>query len=111
MIMEGNMIVIRDSKTSCFKFDLPKDVDECLMHEIKFIIKSNEHLADNKIKNEFEQLLFISMDTIFMNTENSETNEPHKFVFKMPFDLRSSNKNVVLQNLYIYYTLKYNKTI
>ena len=51
------------------------------------------------------------MDTIFMNTENSETNEPHKFVFKMPFDLRSSNKHVVLQNLYIYYTLKYNKTI
>ena len=110
MIMEGNMIVIRDSKTSCFKFDWPKDVDECLMHEIKFIIKGNEHLADNKIKNEFEQLLFISMNTIFINTENSETNEPHKFVFNVSFDLRSSKKHVALQNLYIYYTLKYNKT-
>ena len=47
------MIVIRDPKT----FDWPKDIDESLKHEIEFIIKSNESLAENKIKNEIEQLL------------------------------------------------------
>ena len=43
-----------------------------------------------------------------MNTENSKTNERHKFVLNMSqrLDLRSSNKHVSLQNLYIYYTWK-----
>ena len=54
--MEENMIVIRDPKIFCFNFDWPKDVDENLKHEIEFIIKSNESLAKNKIKNEIEQL-------------------------------------------------------
>ena len=55
--MEENMIVIRDLKTFCFSFDWPKDIDENLKYEIEFIIKSNESLAENKIKNEIEQLL------------------------------------------------------
>ena len=55
--MEENIIVKRDSKNFCFNFDWPKDVDENLKHEIKFIIKSNESLAENKIKNKIEQLL------------------------------------------------------
>ena len=55
--MEENMIVIRDPKTFCFNFDWPKYVDENLKHGIEFIIKSNESLAENKIKNEIEQLL------------------------------------------------------
>ena len=55
--MEENMIVIRDPKACCFNFDWPKDVDENLKHEIEFIIKSNKSLAENKIKNEIEQLL------------------------------------------------------
>ena len=48
------------------------------------------------------------METIFMNIENSKTNEPHKTVLNMSesFDLRSLNKHVTLQNLYIYYTWK-----
>ena len=50
------MIIIRDSTTFCFKFDKQKDVDESLKHKIKFIIKSNESLPENKIKNEIEQL-------------------------------------------------------
>ena len=54
--MEKNMIVIRDCKNFCFDFDWPKDVDEDLKHEIEFIIKSNESLAENKIKNEIERL-------------------------------------------------------
>ena len=48
------------------------------------------------------------MEMIFMNTENSKTNEPHKFVFKLlvRLDLRSSNKIVALQNLPLYGTWK-----
>ena len=40
-----------------FNFDWPKYVSENLKHEIEFIIKTNESLAENKIKNEIEQLL------------------------------------------------------
>ena len=45
------------------------------------------------------------METIFMNMENSNMNEPHKFGLNLSqrSDLKSSNKHVVLQNLYIYY--------
>ena len=46
------MIGIKGPKTLYFNFDWPKDVDENLKHEIEFIIKSNEFLAENKIKNE-----------------------------------------------------------
>ena len=44
------MIVIRDPKTFCFNFNRPKYVDENLKHETEFIIKSNESLAEDKIK-------------------------------------------------------------
>ena len=60
------MIVIRYSKNICFKFDWPKDTDENWKHEIEFIIKSNESLAENK-ENKNEQL----------------TNESHKFVLNL----------------------------
>ena len=41
------------------------------------------------------------METIFMNTENSKTNKPHKFVLNCSqrLDLRSSNKHVAIQSL------------
>ena len=43
-----------------------------------------------------------------MNTENSKTNEPHKFVLNLyqRLDLRSSDKHDALQNLSIYYKWK-----
>ena len=43
-----------------------------------------------------------------MNTENIKTNEPHKFVLNLSQNLylRSSKKDVALQNLHIYYTSK-----
>ena len=55
--MEENMIVIRDPKTFQFDFDWPKDIDENLKHKIEFIIKSNDSLPENKIRNKTEQLL------------------------------------------------------
>ena len=44
------------------------------------------------------------MERIFMNMENSKTNEPHKFVLNLSqrLDLRSSNKYIALQNLSVY---------
>ena len=55
--MAENMIVIRDPKMFCFNFDWPEYADENLKYETEFIIKSNESLAENKIKHETEQLL------------------------------------------------------
>ena len=55
--MEANTAVTREPKTFDSDFDWPKDVDENLKHEIEFIIKGNESLAENKIKNKIEQLL------------------------------------------------------
>ena len=54
--MEENMIVIRDPKTFSFDSDWPKDFDINLKRETEYI-KSYEYLAENKIKNEIEQLL------------------------------------------------------
>ena len=43
-----------------------------------------------------------------MNTENNKTNQSHKFVLNLSqkLDLRSLNRHVSLQNLFIYYTWK-----
>ena len=46
------------------------------------------------------------MEMIFMKTESSKMNEPHKFVLNLSQRLWSSNKHVALQNLSIYYTCK-----
>ena len=54
--MKENTFVIKEPKP--FFFCLPKDIDKNWKHEIEFIIKQNEYLAENKIKNETEQLLF-----------------------------------------------------
>ena len=49
------------------------------------------------------------METIFMNTENSKTNEPHRFKLDK-LNLKNPNKNIALVNLSIYYTWKNIKT-
>ena len=48
------------------------------------------------------------MQTILMNTKNSNTTDSHKFVFNLSqrSDLRSSDKLVALQDLPIYYMWK-----
>ena len=54
-IMEENIIVIIDPKTFCSNFDQSKDINENLKHDIEFIIKSNEYLAENLIKKKIEK--------------------------------------------------------
>ena len=46
------------------------------------------------------------METIFMNAENSKTNEPHRFKLNLTdkLNLKNSNKNMALANLSIYNT-------
>ena len=47
------------------------------------------------------------METIFMNTENSKTNEPHKFVLNFKFKIEEILMNMVaLQKWSMYYTWK-----
>ena len=43
-----------------------------------------------------------------MNTENSKTNEPHRFKLDLTdkLNLKNSNRNMALANLSIYYTWK-----
>ena len=50
----------------------------------------------------------VIMETFFMNTENSETNEPHRFKLDLAdkINLKNPNKNIALVNLSIYYTCK-----
>ena len=48
------------------------------------------------------------METIFMNTENSKTNQPQKFRLYLSgkLNLKNRNKNITLVNLSIYYIWK-----
>ena len=48
------------------------------------------------------------METVFLNTGNSKTNEEHRFKLDLTdkFDLKNPNKNMILANLSIYYTYK-----
>ena len=48
------------------------------------------------------------METVFMNTENSKTNEPHKFRLTLAdkLNLKDPNKNMALANFSIYCTWK-----
>ena len=49
------------------------------------------------------------METIFLNTENSKTNEPNKFIYQFTDKLNlktPNNKYIGLVNLSIYYTWK-----
>ena len=52
--------------------------------------------------------LLKSVETIFMNTKNSKTNEPHRFKLDLTdkLNLKNPNKNMALANLSIYYTWK-----
>ena len=53
------------------------------------------------------------MDTIFMNSENSKTSEPHVLILNLTdkSDLRIRQKSIALLNLSIYYTWKNIKSL
>ena len=53
------------------------------------------------------------METFFMNSKNSKTNEPNRFKYDLidKLDFKNSNKNMALANLSFYYTWKNVKSI
>ena len=53
------------------------------------------------------------METFFMNSKNSKTNEPNRFKYDLidNLDLKNPNKNIALANLSIYYTWENVKSI
>ena len=53
------------------------------------------------------------METFFMNTKNSKTNEPNRFKYDLidKLDLKNPSKNMALGSLSIYYTWKNVKSI
>ena len=50
----------------------------------------------------------IKIETFFMNSKNSKTNEPYQFKYDLidKLDLKNPNKSMALPNLCIYYTWK-----
>ena len=55
----------------------------------------------------------IKIDTIFMNSENSETSELYILILKLTdkLDLRADEKSIALSNLSIYYKWKKIKSL
>ena len=51
---------------------------------------------------------FIKIETFFMNTKNSKTNESHRFKYDLidKLDFKNPNRNMALGSLSIYYTWK-----
>ena len=55
-----------------------------------------------------DTIYIIIMETIFLNAENSKTNESHRFRLDLTdkLNLKNPKKNMALANLSIYYTCK-----
>ena len=97
-IRDSKLVRRKEPKTN--SFDLSKNVDNDLRHEIDLIIKHNELLAVHRIK----YCPNANMETTFMKTESIKTNKPHKFVLNLSqrLDLKSPNNHVALQNTSIH---------
>ena len=70
------------------------------MYRAKEITKKVYNNIMNSIK------LQNRMDTIFMNSENSKTSDPHRLLLNLAdkINLKASDKYAALSNLNIYYT-------
>ena len=55
IIISAKLVIITERKTNYF--DLSKDFDNNLKHEIDFFIKHNKYLAEHTIKCKISQLL------------------------------------------------------
>ena len=74
---------------------------------------STKTVYNNLIKSISEYHYIYKMETFFMNSKNSKTNEPNRFKYDLidKLDLKNPNKNMALANLSIYYTWKNVKSI
>ena len=73
------------------------------LYRSKVLIKT---VYNNLIKSIRALRYIYKMETLFMNSKNSKTNEPNRFKYDLidKLDLRNPNKNIALANLSIYYT-------
>ena len=73
----------------------------CSLYQSKEITKM---IYNNIIKS----IQIWKMDTIFMNSENNKTSDPHVLIRKLTdkLDLRRGENSIVLSNLSIYYIWK-----
>ena len=83
---------------------------ESLLNEIRQIVYSLYQSKEitKKVYNNIIKSINVQykMDTIFMNSKNSQTSEYHVLVLKLTnkLDPKRGNKSVALSNLSIYYT-------
>ena len=82
---------------------------ESLLNEIRQIVHSlyqSKQITKKVCNNIIKSIQISTMDTIFMNPENSKTSEPHVLILKLTdkLDLRTGEKIIALSNLNIYYT-------
>ena len=72
------------------------------------ILCTDQKILQSKSIKVWLALYKIKIGTIFINTENSKTSEPHKFKLDLTdkLNLKNPNKNMALANLSIYYTWK-----
>ena len=78
-----------------------------------FIICINKKKLLKSIQQHNENNINIKIDSIFMNSENTETSKPHVLIIHLTdkIDLRRGEKGVALSNLSIYYTCKKHKRL
>ena len=71
-------------------------------------ILNNKQILNRLLNIYVHSTAFIKMETFFMNTKNSKTNESHRFKYDLidKLDLKNPNKNMALGSLSIYYTWK-----
>ena len=84
---------------------------ESLLNEIRQIVYplyQSKEITQKAYNNIIKSIQLKTMDTIFMNSENSKTSEPHILILKLTdkLDLRRGEKTIALSNLSIYYTWK-----
>ena len=84
---------------------------EDLLNEVRQTVYSlyqSKKITKKVYNNIIKSIQIQKMDTIFMNSENSKTSEPHVLILKLTdkLDLRRGEKIIALSNLSIYYTWK-----
>ena len=82
-------------------------MQENVLNETRQIVYSSYQSKKKKKKKKLlKNYTMMIWDTIFMNSENSKTSEPHNLVLKLTvkLDLGRGIKSITVSNLSIYYT-------
>ena len=88
------------------------NTSENFLNEIREVIYSSYKAKEiiKKVHNNIMNSIKLKnrMGTMFLNSENSKTSDPHRLLFNLldKLSLKRSDKYVVLSNLSIYYTWK-----